>query len=102
MAKTLPVRSNGETIGYMIECPACGCGHLFYTNHPDKKHDHNWTFDGNLDSPTFSPSMLVYPSHNQKRCHSFVRNGKIQFLNDCGHQMAGQTVELPDMDGEEC
>jgi hypothetical protein len=29
-------------------------------------------------------------------CHSFVTNGKIQFLADCTHKLAGQTVELPD------
>lgn len=29
-------------------------------------------------------------------CHSFVTDGKIQFLSDCTHELAGQTVELPD------
>lgn len=27
-------------------------------------------------------------------CHSFVRNGKIEFLSDCTHELAGKTVEL--------
>lgn len=31
-----------------------------------------------------------------KVCHSFVRNGKIEYLNDCTHELAGQTVELLD------
>jgi len=29
-------------------------------------------------------------------CHSFVTDGRIQFLGDCTHTLAGQTVDLPD------
>ena len=29
-------------------------------------------------------------------CHSFVVNGQIQFLPDCTHALAGQTVPIPD------
>ena len=32
-----------------------------------------------------------------KRCHSFVTDGRIQFLSDCTHALAGQTVDLPDI-----
>ncbi len=28
-------------------------------------------------------------------CHSFLTDGRIQFLDDCTHAMAGQTVDLP-------
>ena len=28
-----------------------------------------------------------------KRCHSFVKDGKVQFLGDCDHALAGQTLE---------
>jgi hypothetical protein len=28
------------------------------------------------------------------RCHIFVRDGKIQFLNDCTHELAGKTVPM--------
>jgi hypothetical protein len=30
-------------------------------------------------------------------CHSFVTDGRIQYLGDCTHAMAGQTVDLPDI-----
>ena len=30
------------------------------------------------------------------RCHSFVRSGRIEFLSDSTHALAGQTVDLPD------
>lgn len=29
-------------------------------------------------------------------CHSFVRNGKIEFLSDCSHHLAGKIVPLED------
>ena len=28
----------------------------------------------------------------------FIREGKIQFLPDCSHSLAGKTVEMPDFD----
>lgn len=31
-------------------------------------------------------------------CHSFITDGQIQFLNDCTHPLAGQTVPLPNFD----
>ena len=60
-----------------------------------------WTFDGNYDSPTFSPSMLSNKGRvdgHHPICHSFLRNGKWEYLNDSTHDMAGQTVELPTPD----
>ena len=65
-----------------------------------------WGFNGDLEKPTFTPSVLshweewqgegVPPKHNI--CHSFVRDGQIQFLGDCTHTLAGQTVDLPELD----
>lgn len=31
-------------------------------------------------------------------CHSFVRDGMIEFLSDCTHTLAGQTVPLLDIE----
>lgn len=33
-------------------------------------------------------------------CHSFVTDGRIQFLGDCTHALAGLTVDLPDWPGD--
>jgi hypothetical protein len=68
-----------------------------------------WGFNGDLESPTFTPSVLsqwneymgegVPAKHHV--CHSFIRSGKIQFLDDCTHALAGQTVDLPELDAED-
>jgi hypothetical protein len=63
-----------------------------------------WGWNGSLSKPTFTPSILVRGQEfgsKAPRCHSFVTDGKIQFLNDCSHPLAGQTVELPIWDDEE-
>jgi hypothetical protein len=30
-------------------------------------------------------------------CHSFIKNGKIQYLSDCTHELKGKTVQLTDL-----
>ena len=78
---------------YMIFCPGCKCGHKF---------DSRWAFNGNMEKPTFVGSMLVKWTADRSDgpidhvCHSFVREGKIQFLSDCTHHLVNQTVDLPD------
>lgn len=32
----------------------------------------------------------------ESRCHSYVRDGKIEFLGDCFHDLKNTTVELPE------
>lgn len=61
-----------------------------------------WGFNGNVDAPTLTPSLLltqgVTPCDRRDKfvCHSFVTDGRIQFLSDCTHSLAGQTVDLPE------
>jgi hypothetical protein len=80
-------------------CPGCDCSHIFTSA---------WSFDGDLESPTISPSVLVRgvadafgdpPDGTPTVCHSFVRAGNIEFLTDCTHALAGQTVPLPPVMG---
>ena len=87
-------------------CPACGFEHKFCVD-PDGTGRHGtrdvWTFDGNYDRPTFSPSMLANKNRQEDHhplCHSFVQNGQWKFLGDCTHDMAGQTVDMIPPDPE--
>lgn len=80
---------------YIFWCEGCG-----YCHHIDAKV---WTFDRNLTHPTVSPSLLVNKSQSggDPRCHIFIKAGKIQYLGDCTHALAGQTVTMvPPPDGE--
>ena len=96
-------------------CPGCGEYHRIRiegNEHP------LWTFNGNYERPTFTPSILVngvqaeldesgewtgewiYGADGKplpQVCHSFVTDGQIQFLGDCTHSLGGQTVPIPDM-----
>lgn len=57
-----------------------------------------WDFNGDLESPTFSPSLLVNGQGRGKRCHLFLTKGELQFLADCQHPLAGKTVPCPEWD----
>lgn len=99
------VDSEGREYGWRIECPACradtGNGaHILTTG---EHLPTRWGFNGDADRPTFTPSLLCrYPFGEERRevvCHSFITDGRIQYLGDCTHAMAGQTVDLPELGG---
>ena len=96
----------------MFLCPGCGCAHGV---HVGEGPGPRWTWNGNAEQPTFTPSVLVRYEHwipparpGQPApelqtlvtdvCHSFVTDGRIQFLSDCTHALAGKTVDLPAWD----
>lgn len=105
--------------GYSFMCPGCEHAHVVWTRERPGG-GHVWQFDGNEAAPTFAPSLLVqYDRHvppvteqNYEEwkknpwpqtkvhevCHSFIREGYIQFLGDCTHRLANQTVPLPEWD----
>jgi hypothetical protein len=88
--KIKPKRTVREGDGWVIYCPGCKYRHKFR---------YGWSFNGDTERPTFNPSLVIKLVHEEKtRCHSFVRDGKIEFLNDCQHELAGKTVELPILD----
>lgn len=87
---------NGEVVAYTIDCPGCGGFHVVHVAHSNPGA--NWQFNGDTERPTFTPSLLVnrdFSHPGVPRCHSFVRDGRIQFLGDSTHELAGQTVDLP-------
>jgi hypothetical protein len=97
---------------YLFFCPGCNEAH---------KLNKTWEFNGDYERPTFKPSVLVRSGHYVSGyksdkcwctydrehpnnpapckcviCHSFITDGKIQYLSDCTHELAGQTIDLPD------
>ena len=77
---------------YWFWCPGCDEAHMYVVGN---KNGTSWTFNDDLEKPTFAPSLL-YPSKPVK-CHLHVRAGKIEYCGDCQHDLKGKTVDLPDL-----
>jgi hypothetical protein len=96
-----------------FECPACGDNHGPIVSRPAGSVGPTWGWNGDRERPTFTPSLLVrgtvpltqaqidaynagaaLPTPVPRICHSFVTDGQIRFLTDCTHALAGQTVDL--------
>jgi hypothetical protein len=104
-------------------CPGCNQHHAVPCGDGPRPR---WSWNGSKESPTFSPSILVHGTVLSEKgkadyeewqrqgfpkrdgcfdtvdtiCHSFITDGRIQFLSDCTHALAGQTVDLPNIEGE--
>lgn len=93
---------DGELAGYITgKCPGCGVNHFLRTV-PLEGYA-CWKFNGDVENPTFAPSFLEWTGGDwtrqgaTHRCHFFLRDGKLIFQSDCLHDLAGQTVEAPDI-----
>lgn len=113
--------ASGQTVGYHFWCPGCEDTHPYQVIPSTMA----WQFNGDLEKPTFTPSLLVHPHRTFKkdvtreeiaeaqkitpegqplvgitfmtpRCHLFLTDGKLSFCSDSEHRLAGQTVDLPD------
>lgn len=71
---------------YLFHCPGCGYGH--HLSVP------LWNWNGSMDAPTATPSLLVNPQWPEQRCHFFITDGKLHFCSDCHHSLAGQIIEM--------
>ncbi len=85
---------------FLFFCPGCGCCHYVNTK---PGNGPVWNFNGDVDKPTVSPSLLVTMPNRTTIgvtdiCHSFIKEGKIQYLSDCTHHLAGQTIDLPNIE----
>jgi hypothetical protein len=99
MAKLEKIEPSEHGPDYAFFCVGCQCSHGVWTTrsgHPV------WDFNGDLEKPTFLPSIRVsWPSGEENKenvCHSFIKDGRIQYLADCTHAFAGQIVDLPEIE----
>lgn len=105
--------------GFLFWCPGCKEPHAIRVS----GNPPTWGWNGNEEKPTFTPSVLLRVGHYAgqdlttcwcaynaehpdepsryecHRCHSFVTDGRINFLGDSTHELAGQTVDLPPWKG---
>jgi len=85
---------------WLFKCPGCHCCHFVRFDEDGRKnHLGNslpvWKWNNDPEKPTVEPSLLV---RGTVTCHSYIREGRIEFLHDCTHELAGQTVEIPEWD----
>ena len=84
-------------------CPGClelggGSGlHMLPVNSTEESP--SWDWDGNLEAPTLSPSILTGKDDPARRCHSFLKAGVFEFLGDCAHSLAGTSVPMVELPG---
>lgn len=93
-------------------CPGCNRGHPVWTSRIPSP----WSFNGNLECPTFSPSFLMTWNEGEppvtsdnfdewkrapwpqtqvaKRCHIVITDGMLHFCSDCTHEFAGKVVPM--------
>lgn len=81
---------------YLYYCEGCKTSHAFGLKSEGGNHD----FNMDLNNPTVSPSLVANFSPGTM-CHSFIRNGKIEYLNDCWHDLKGRTIELSNVEDKE-
>jgi len=79
--------------GWYFFCPGCNSHHSIGTT---------WTFNGNQEMPTITPSLLTrYTKTGEKTpykvCHLFVTDGKIKYLGDSTHKLSGQTIDMVEL-----
>ena len=74
-----------------------GCKQLHMINTKRKNHKNaQWSFDGNMERPTFSPSINIDLGQG-KRCHYFIQRGRIKYCGDSTHGLSGKEIELEDI-----
>ncbi len=93
--------SERRALHHRYWCPGCDALHTVSID-PDKNSlGAGWTFTGTLECPTYAPSQLsVWEGRGngesiKRVCHTFIREGQIEFLSDCTHAMRNKTVPLP-------
>lgn len=74
---------------YQHWCEGCKCMHQINTERANMNNA-RWKFDGNMEQPTFTPSVNIsWENHKDEvmsRCHYTITAGMVQFHGDCTHE----------------
>lgn len=75
-----------------FRCPGCKCFHYYRVK---GKTGPVWQWNGDPEKPTFTPSLLYHATEASPKCHIYLTNGIVSFLDDCGHELKGTQYTLP-------
>lgn len=84
-------------VGYSFWCVACNRRHAFYT-HDGYTNNRSWTLVSK-EPVTVQPSIKLtghYGDIENFCCHLFIQNGRLIYLSDCTHHLAGKEVDMID------
>jgi hypothetical protein len=81
--------------GFMHWCPACMEPHRIWTT-AKNRNGATWSFNNDMEAPSFDPSVNISWGTDGRRCHYHLTAGKLIYLTDCTHHLAGKTIPLPD------
>ena len=70
---------DAEEVVLVFLCPGCKSHHPYRIK--STLGNPVWGWNGSMEKPTFTPSLLVNGSYPD-RCHLFVRDGMIQYLDE--------------------
>lgn len=106
MAKVTLWNDCKRELVYGFFCAGCRCSHTFRIRYESFTRDSQgrpdnvplWTWNGDFEKPTISPSIDCNRSYPERRCHSIVTDGMIRYLGDSYHHLKNQTVPLEDDD----
>jgi len=97
MGNKLLLMGGGEELGFF--CPGCEQYHSFRFRRIETKDGPLWRWNYMNEKPTFSPSLLVNGA-TEKRCHLYVREGLILYLDDCWHGLRSQRVAMKEEEAD--
>lgn len=100
-----PAQDGATRVLHEHWCPGCQLMHQVAVEQAFG-NGAQWSWDGNADAPTFSPSVHIRlgygdPGRPARVCHYFIRGGRIEFCPDSTHALAGQIVAMPDVPAAE-
>lgn len=90
-----------QTTVWLFWCVACAGYHGFTICTRPGEESNGWKFNGNVASPTFSPSLRCVLGTDEvpKDCHLNVTDGKIIYHPDTFQAVfRGKTVLMVDLD----
>jgi hypothetical protein len=88
-------------------CPGCTEYHSLHTGRPNTDGV-RLEFNNSMDFPSFKPGPIgriinkglnrsKHANDTNWRCKFNIKFGKITFTSDSSHELAGTTVDLPDL-----
>jgi hypothetical protein len=79
---------DGGNHEFWFMCPGCGSRHRVLMD------ARNRSWNGDFDLPTITGD--IHTGTARHTCRSYITKGRILYLADSTHALAGQTVDLPE------